>query len=355
MHHIQSEYKDLKAVIVRPIESEERDSWDCFMRDHHYLGFKHLVGESIRYVAIFNGQWVGLLGWCSGAYKCGPRDSWIGWDEQQRHARLKFVVNNSRFLIAPGINIPNLASRILSLNLKRLSLDWTNTYKHPVLLAETFVDHSRFSGTCYLAAGFTPLGQTKGFRRHNGYYYQHGETKTIMARPLCKNALSRLSDPFWTLNLFDNNHEYLITIDPSKIIGSGGLVDRLKKISDPRDLKGRSYSQSLILSIAVCACLAGARSFRDLGRWAAGLPPEILRSMGCKINEMKDCYIAPGEATMRRSLQAIDPQGLEETVGQWLSELGYPYAARIFADILRSLLDTRYIRIPKRRSIGGIE
>lgn len=205
-----------------------------------------------------------------------------------------------------------------------------------------------------MAAGFTPLGQTKGFRRHNGYYYQHGETKTIMVRPLCKNALSRLSDPFWKLVLFDNNHEYIITIDPNIVIGSEGLVDRLKKISDPRDLKGRSYSQSLILSIALCACLARARNFRDLGRWAAGLPPEMLRSMGCKINEMKDCYIAPGEATMRRSLQTIDPQELEDTVAQWLIELGYPYATRIFVDILRLLLGPRHIRIPKRRSIGGI-
>ena len=39
-----------------------------------------------------------MLGWTSAAYKSGPRDRWIGWDEDTRNKRLKFLANNSRFL-----------------------------------------------------------------------------------------------------------------------------------------------------------------------------------------------------------------------------------------------------------------
>lgn len=346
MHHAQSTYENLKAVVVRPIESNERDSWDHLMATHHYLGFRHLVGESIRYVAELDGQWVGLLAWCSAAYKSGPRDSWIGWTEQQRNKRLKFIINNSRFLILPDVHIPNLASRILGANLKRLSTDWIHKYNHPVLIAETFVDHSLFEGTCYRAAGFITLGCTKGFRRHNGYYYQHGSSKTIMIRPLHTQAKNWLSTPFWGLALMDNDHEQLISVDPCKIIGPDGLLDKLKELPDPRDPRGKSRSHSLILGAAVCACLAGARSYRDLGRWVVELPPDILHAMGCKINETTSSYLPPSEPTMRRALQAVNPGALEATVQQWLNEQGHCRAAQAVVHILQSLRKPRYARTP---------
>jgi hypothetical protein len=77
------------------------------------------------------------------------------------------IVNNSRFLILPDIHIPNLASRILSLNLQRLSNDWQHIYGHPVLIAEPFVDTGRFTGACYKAANWLYLGQTSGYGRHS--------------------------------------------------------------------------------------------------------------------------------------------------------------------------------------------
>lgn len=123
---------------------------------------------------------------------------------------MKFITNNSRFLILPGINIPNLALRVLALNLKRLSSDWLQVYEHPVIMAETFIDHSRFKGTSYKAAGFIALGQTQGFRRHNGYYYKHGISKTIMVRLLHTKAFQWLSTRFWGLTLMDHCSRELI-------------------------------------------------------------------------------------------------------------------------------------------------
>lgn len=68
--------------------------------------------------------------------------------------RLHLIANNIRFLILPEWHVPNLASRILVLNGKRLSPDWERYYEHPLWLAETFVDAARFRGTCYRAAGW---------------------------------------------------------------------------------------------------------------------------------------------------------------------------------------------------------
>ena len=126
----QNEKEFLNSLIVRLIESSERSEWDKLMADQHYLGFKKLVGESLRYVAEIQGHWVALLGWSSAALQCHPRDSWIGWPQAIQWQRLHLIANNSRFLILTGIHIPNLASKTLSLNLKRLSIDWQQIYGH---------------------------------------------------------------------------------------------------------------------------------------------------------------------------------------------------------------------------------
>ena len=84
---------------------------------------------------------------------------------EQKRRRLALVANNSRFLILPEIECPNLATRVLGLCLGRLSEDWQAHYGHPILVVESFVDSQLFRGTCYKAQGWSRLGQTKGFGR----------------------------------------------------------------------------------------------------------------------------------------------------------------------------------------------
>jgi hypothetical protein len=78
---------------------------------------------------------------------------------------LKFVANNSRFMTLPDGHVPILGSRILSLCQKRLPADWKDTFGHPVVLLETFVDAQHFLGTVYRSANWLHVGETKGFRR----------------------------------------------------------------------------------------------------------------------------------------------------------------------------------------------
>lgn len=136
------------------------------------------------------------MGWGAAAFKCADRDRFIGWVPSEHFRRLRFIANNQRFLILPSTTrTPNLASRVLGLCLRRLSSDWIKIYNHPILLAETFVDPSRFTGTCYKAAGWICLGEARGFGRNGGVYYAHGRTKTIWVRPLHSRACAILAAP----------------------------------------------------------------------------------------------------------------------------------------------------------------
>lgn len=175
---------DLSQVTVRPITHDERLDWRILVDRFHYLGDRVIPGENLLYYAFLEGRLVACLGWGSAARNSGPREAYIGWDPATKRQHLSCVVNNTRFLILPWVQVKNLASRILSLNLKRLSYDWQEKYGHPVYLTETFVDTSRFQGTCYKAANWIYLGDTKGLSKRGNVYYEHGNKKAFFVYPL---------------------------------------------------------------------------------------------------------------------------------------------------------------------------
>jgi len=298
------------------------------MASHHYLGFQTLPGNSLKYVAILpapreqnegsDGEWVALLGWGSAALKSSPRDTWIGWSSEQRMRRLKYVVNNSRFLILPDIHVRNLASRALSLNVRRLSADWRRIYGHSLLLAETFVDQSLFAGTCYRAAGWQVLGMTRGFRRNGTRYFFHGKPKTVYVVPLCRNAPRVLSAPFFCPDI-ERKEAVMFDLNKALIDEQGGLLDQLAKVTDPRMRRGVRHTQISILAIAVCAVLSGARSFLAIGEWACDLSQDILERFKSRWSDDKRRYVPPSEPTIRRTLKTIDAGEVDRIIGNWLA------------------------------------
>jgi Domain of unknown function (DUF4338) len=181
---------------LRPIAPEERDGFRLHLQRYHYLGFKRSVGESMGYAAFVGQELVALLDWGAAVLRCHPRDEFVGWDDETRVRKLPLVVGNRRFLVLPWIRIPHLASMILGANLRRLSRDWQAAYGHPVLLAETFVDVSRFAGTCYRAANWRRLGQTLGETRtcRDGTR-PRGCPKDVYVYSLGRHALVRLRAP----------------------------------------------------------------------------------------------------------------------------------------------------------------
>ena len=300
----------LRDVVVRPIRREERDRWQELMREHHYLGFCGLVGERVEYVATVSDRWVALLAWSAAALKLSMRDRWIGWNWAVQLQRLKYVCNNARYLILPGESVPNLASRVLALNLKRLSHDFLDFYGHPILVVETFVDSARNRGTCYLAQGWECLGETKGFGRKANGYVPHGSKKWVLVKRLSTDACERLSD---SCRDPVRREEEIMIINYKKLPleGRGGLMDVLKTVKDPRSRRGALHPFICIMAISVCALLSGCRSYQAIADWAANLTENEKKKFFCRNG-------TPGESTIRKTLQRINADDFDKKLSAWL-------------------------------------
>jgi hypothetical protein len=304
----------LDRLAVRPILLDERERWRRLMRQHHYLGFESVVGESIRYVATIGQQWVALLGWGAAVLKSRHRDRWIGWDEALKWRRLHLIANNARFLILPDVRVKNLASKVLGANLRRLSRDWQQRYGHPILLAETFVDLSRFEGTCYRAAGWIALGQTRGFARSGSGYQAHGKPKMLLVRPAHPDARKMLAAPFSPPIVPDRKENIrVIDIEQLPIEGSDGLIDVLRTVADPRKPRGVRHPLVSILAIATCASLSGARSFEAIAQWAVELSRDALKRLGSKR------LTPPSEKCFRLTLQRMNAAEFDQKICSWLA------------------------------------
>lgn len=304
-------------VVVRLIEGGERDRWDRTMRESHYLGSVGLVGKSLRYVAELDGEWVALIGWCAGAFKCGPRDRWIGWPEMVQFRRLRFVVNNARFLILPGARLPNLASRVLGLNVRRLRADWEAIHGHGVFVAETFVDPKRFSGTCYRAAGWTELGLTRGFARSAGKYVEHGEPKRVFVRELGKNAAAGLRDP--AADLAKESTMAKFKLDGRR---TEKLMRVLMRMSDHRKRQGRRHPTDSLFAIAICATLAGAKGYTAIGEFAGRLTQRERKRLHCRRDPKAGRFVVPTEKGFRDFLNHVDVDAFERAIAAWCRSLG---------------------------------
>src|SRR3989442_3518175 len=151
----------LADIQVRPIERSEETQYQQQMARHHYLGALGKIGETLWYVATWREQWVAQVSLSAAALKCGVRDRWIGWDFRSQYGRLKWIANNSRFLILPGWHRPNIGSRVLSLTERRVVADWKRRFGPPLFFLGAFVDPPRFHGRGYRAAHTMELGLTQ--------------------------------------------------------------------------------------------------------------------------------------------------------------------------------------------------
>lgn len=318
----------LRTVQVRLIRPGEKEIWNRLMRQHHYLGFQGWVGESLRYVAQWEGGWVALVGWCAAALKCAARDRWIGWPEMLQRQRLALIANNARFLILPGPRVANLASRVLGLTLKRLSRDWQQVHGHPVLLAESFVDPQRFSGTCYRAAGWILVGQTRGYGRRAAGYRAHGEPKMVWVRPLIADAAERLRSPVLEPPLLGGKP---MNVKLSKR-QAAELIRVLMSLPDSRKRRGIRHDQTAVLALAICAVLGGAKSYVAMAEWAKRCEQGQLRRLGFRPNARTGRYQPPSEATIRRVLNGIDAEKVDLALTDWVRSLGPSQPAAIALD-----------------------
>lgn len=296
-------------LLVRPIGTDELLGWRAHMERYHYLGDAAVVGEALRYAAFLDGELVALLGWGSASLHNGPRDRYLGWDAAAQRAHLHLVVNNVRFLML--VRQPHLASRVLAANLRRLSRDWQTTYGHPVVLAETFVDRARFQGTCYRASNWQCVGETQGWAKHGRAYRFHGQPKSVWLYPLTRDFRQRLCA---LPALIAEETRMALEMENLPLEGDGGLFSVLGTITDPRKRRGIRHQLQSVLAIAVCATLAGARSFIAIAEWAAEQSREVLQKLGSKRGK------PPSERTVARVLHAVDAAEVDRRTGGWVAQ-----------------------------------
>ena len=108
--------------------------WDAAVARWHPLGFKGAFGYRLRYFITAGEQRLGCVLLAGAARALMVRDRWIGWDAQARRDNRVRILNNSRFLIFPHVQVPHLASHVLGQLARRVRADWQQHWGFEPLL-----------------------------------------------------------------------------------------------------------------------------------------------------------------------------------------------------------------------------
>ncbi len=309
----------LRTVRVELVSASELARWHELMERHHYLHDATLVGEVLRYVARDeHGAWVALLGYSSASLHLRVRDAWLGWTSEQRERRRHLLTQNSRFLLLPGVDCPNLASRLLALVAARLREDFPRVHGHAVLLVESFVDPSLYRGDCYRAANWQPLGRTAGWARAGrDYYEKHDRPKEVWVQPLVPAVRRWLAAEKLPPALAASEREP----PPRNRLGVpalGSLIEVFGRLPDTRRRAGLRHRLDAVLACAAVGVLAGGRTLADLAAIAAELSQPQLRALRCWHNRRRNRREPPSESTLQRALNQVPAALLDQWLGQWL-------------------------------------
>ena len=173
--------------------ADQRAAFETLLATEHYLSYRSPVGENLKYLLCTAGGRP-LAAWLFGAaaWRCQVRDQWIGWTDEQRARQLNRLTNNTRFLIPRWVRVHGLASWGWSRIARRLGADWQAKYGHGIELVETFVDRSRFRGSCYAASNWMELGLTQGRSRGDRDHRLRVPIKAVYVYPLSPQARQRL-------------------------------------------------------------------------------------------------------------------------------------------------------------------
>jgi hypothetical protein len=184
----------VRLILIQGRRSKPARLWRQIMA-HHYLGAGPLCGAQLRYLIASDAGYLGALAFSAAALQLQARDEFIGWDECSRRHHLHLVVNNSRFLLLPWVQVPHLASHVLGQCARRLAADWRERYGYAPVLLESFVETERFAGTSYKAAGWQCVGETSGRGRQDRHHQQPKSRKTIWLKALPPDWQERLCRP----------------------------------------------------------------------------------------------------------------------------------------------------------------
>lgn len=183
---------EVVPIDLRLVQSPgDRQLWRELVERYHPQGHRVPFGAHLRYlitIAKPPATVVGALQLSSPAWRLAPRDRWVGWTDKERRQHLQRIVNHSRFLILPWVEVKNLASTVLAKVAREAPIAWRHAYNVEPVLFETFVEPTH-AGTCYRAANWIALGQTTGRGRQDRYHRRKGlAPKQVFVYPLVRDA-----------------------------------------------------------------------------------------------------------------------------------------------------------------------
>lgn len=255
-NNIPERVDQIKNISLVVVESKNRHLMEIhneLLCSEHPLGSKRIVGRQLRYLIKSEHGWLGAISFSSSALYLEDRDKWIGWANEFITINRDYVINMSRFLIRNSISCKNLASFILAKCVKQLPEDYENLFGYRPLIIESFVNTETYKGTCYKAANWIHVGQTKGRGRDDTNNKFETSIKNIFLYPLDDNFREKMGLP-------ERTSPVLQEIAPTDGIHSGAwstlefgeadlgdsrLTKRLVQIVENKSLKpGVSYLQA---------------------------------------------------------------------------------------------------------------
>lgn len=325
-------------------DPEDVKRFDQFLEDEHYLGRTRPVGDFLRQVALFDGAWVGLLAWGAASYRLKDREEWIGWTPAQRIERLKLVVQNRRFLLLgeKGAH-PNRASQVLGAAGRVLCRQWREQFGYEPLLAETFTDIEQYAGTCYKAAGWTPVGMSQGYSRHRAdFYVANDRPKRLWLKPLHPEARQRLCAVRLEAEHAAGETAAPTGALPMKDAQLRSLMEVLQRVPDPRARNSR-FRIGSILSILVMALLCGQRNIAQFYRFGWRLKQSQRKHLGLPLKKGSRRFReVPRYRVYYDLLACVDLEALGAVLSQWLrSQAGaLPGALALDGKLIRDTIGT---------------
>ena len=178
---------EIDILLLGKKDSEKKIIWNNLIARDHPLKDQRASGYLVKYLICYQGYYIGAACFSSGSFFLEPRDNWIGWSKEGLKANRQKVISMSRFLIRNGIKCNNLASFLLSRLISRIKIDFPERYKKTPWLVESFIDTESYEGTCYQAANWIHVGNSK-CRGRNDTEHEYSKTmKDVYLYVLEKN------------------------------------------------------------------------------------------------------------------------------------------------------------------------
>jgi hypothetical protein len=309
-------------LTIRKMLKKEHKRFGELEGEYHYMGETRSGGDTLRLVIEEDGAWKALMVWGSACYRLKDRDEWIGWTPTTRAERQKLVVQNRRFtILAKKGTEPNLASRSLALATRELPRLWHEAFDYEPLLAETFCDMEVSAGTCYRAAGWMPLGLTKGFarsRQTRDFYVPSGKPKTLWVKPLREKAdvILRGTDIPHECRKGTGNDAWGIL--PLGIASCESLHEALCRVPDPRK-DNSSFHIGALLTLLTMGVMAGHRDLAPIVRMTERLTQKQRIMLGLPRFKKDSTYRkTPSYSAFRNLFLRLNPDDFARVLGEWL-------------------------------------